>query len=271
MKVILVSHHNPARFLEPPAPSNYSVLDARWAIRLEQRVLSKVDAVVAPSQYMRKFFKKTYQFSGSLRVIPNLLNFDKLKEVSVPSIRKQLGVAETSPLIYFPSPGGQLKGAEYVSETVRILRKLSGNTIAFYMPGVIEEKYKDEIDDLISKGDIFHPGQVSYDEHLSYVKQCSFVISLSLMENYSMALLEAALIGLPVIAFGTGGNADIVQSEKNGYLVSIGNLAKIQKYASILLNANSLNSFRKKAQAYSNKMLNSSIASRAYVELIESL
>jgi len=117
-KVILVSHHNPARFLERPAPDNYSRLDANLALALEERVLRKVDAVVCPSNYMKTFFEKSYRFEGPVLAIPNLIDMQALGDTGGTDIRRLLKLDRASPIVYLPSVTSYLKGGQYVTEII---------------------------------------------------------------------------------------------------------------------------------------------------------
>ena len=49
-----------------------------------------------------------------------------------------------------------------------------------------------------------------------------FVLS-SLSEGYSMALLEASAVALPIVATNVGGNSEIVRDDITGYLAPAGN------------------------------------------------
>jgi glycosyltransferase involved in cell wall biosynthesis len=46
------------------------------------------------------------------------------------------------------------------------------------------------------------------------------LVNLSTEENLSIALIEALSLGIPIVALDSGGNSDVVQSEKSGYLVT---------------------------------------------------
>ena len=56
-KTILISHHNPARFLQEPLFR--SEPDIHMALRFENRMLNKVDSVLCPSLYMKENIEKT--------------------------------------------------------------------------------------------------------------------------------------------------------------------------------------------------------------------
>jgi glycosyltransferase involved in cell wall biosynthesis len=270
-KVILVSHHNPARFLDPPAPPDFSSLDAGWALHLEQRVLEKVDAVVCPSRYMADCFAHAYRFSGPVRVIPNLVDQRALQDVQPRDIHPELNLPANAPLIYFPSAGSYLKGAEFALAIIHQLAAGASQPFGIYLPGLVAPRFAADFDALAASVPIYRPGHLPYDEHLRVVAGCSFGISPSLMENYSMAILEALLLGLPVLAFDTGGNADLIRSGQNGYLFPFPDANALGAQAAELLDAETLAALRKRTSVYSGEQLDPEEAAQAYVDLLESL
>lgn len=268
-KVILVSHHNPLRF-SGPRFSEFSMLDVNWAVRLEQRVLKKVDAVVCPSMFMKKWFVKTYRFTGPIVVIHNLLEKNFLDSAKLSDLRRRMGLKKGNVLIYLPSAGSRLKGGDYVPAILAKLTEIS-RRIAFYIPGETEPALLVKIRELENRPSIFWGGQLSYKENIANVKACSFGISPSLMENYSMALLEAVQSGVPMIAFDTGGNAEIIRNGQNGYLAPVGNVDALISVAKSLLNPAKLIELRKKTRAFSQNQNSFRGPLRAYRKLIRAL
>ena len=51
------------------------------------------------------------------------------------------------------------------------------------------------------------------------LEKCQFAVHASGTEGLSNAILEALSIGLPVIAFDVGGNSELIEDNKNGFLV----------------------------------------------------
>ncbi len=267
-KVILVSHHNPARFASHPEFKDFSQLDSRWAIKLEQKMLRRVDVVVCPSEYMKGWFERSYRFLGPVVVIPNLLDRELLDRISVVDVREQLGMKPEDVLIYMPSAGNRIKGAQYVLQIIRGLNAQRKETIGFYIPGSVIPEVVDKLAELPENVQVCLAGQMPYGEHIANMKSCSFGISPSLIENYSMALLEAVNCGVPMVAFATGGNADIIHDGKNGYLISEGEIDSLIDSARRLLESPSLGEFKRKAQAYSWKNLSAGKALDSYLELV---
>lgn len=270
-KWVLVSHHNPARFVGEPYFSEYSKKDAAWAVLLENRVLTKVDTVVCPSSYMKSQFVKTYAYTGGIRIIPNLV--DELIYTIVPNTNLyiSIGMREKFPIIYMPSIGSQLKGREYALQIIRDLASSYSGELGFYLPGIIESGFIEQTKNLPSSVHLYLPGQVEYLNHIANVKACSFGISPSLLENYSMAILEAVCSGVPVLAFKTGGNEEIVNDGNNGFLVNDGDISSLSVLGLKLLKEGNLAAFKNKTLEYSQNHLSNKQPLGKYLDLIESI
>ncbi|MEX2144506.1 MAG: glycosyltransferase family 4 protein [Anaerolineales bacterium] len=269
-KIVLVSHHNPARFLSI-ADGNYSRFDTQVALGLEQRVFSKVDAVVCPSAYMKRWFEKSYKYPGPVSVIPNVIDEKLLLGIQPLDLRAHFNLEQNSIVIYMPSAGSYLKGAGFILELIREIVAQSKNAIGFYVPGDIPSGLLDQVSELPDKARLCFTGPLSYEEHIGNVKTCSFGISPSLIENYSMALLEAVHCGVPMLAFETGGNADIIRYGENGYLVPEGDIKSLSKLATQLLESGRLKALQEKTMTYSQLHLSSQTALDAYLEMMKSL
>jgi glycosyltransferase involved in cell wall biosynthesis len=267
-RVILVSHHNPKRFeASIGGLTNGSNLDIRLAISLEQRMLSKVDAVVCPSHYMLDWFAKTYKFSHPLVVIPNILDEKFLDSIAPSNLHKALQIEEDRPIVYLPSVGEPLKGERYAKEIVRTVAALIGGEIGFYMPGTKPEALTSQTTP--GNARLYMPGPVPYEQHIANLKNCLFGISPSLMENYSMALLEAVHCGVPMLVFKTGGNADIIHEGKNGHLVGPGDVAGIGVFAAKWLQSEDMQGLKRETKEYTQKNLSAQAALISWEKILE--
>ncbi len=86
-----------------------------------------------------------------------------------------------------------------------------------------------------------------------------------------MAILEAAILALPVLAFDTGGNTDIIANGQNGFLFALGDSKGILSKASEWKNTKKFYKFQRQAKAYNQKHLDPSKGSEAYRDLVNSL
>lgn len=268
-KLIVSSHHNPLRFAGEPLLGKFSQLDARLALALEQRVIDRVDAVYCSAPYSRDWFTRAYRFDGPIHIIPNLLDEETLHSVAPHDLRPELGLAAETVLIYMPSATSRLKGGEYWLEIVQRIAQASDDPIGFYMPGQPPAGFTLDDASLPQNVRLFMPGQQPYAEHVAIVKACSFGISPSLIENYSMALLEAVVCGVPMLAFDTGGNAAIIVDGEDGFLAPLGDMDTLCAYAIDLLDPEKLAALQQRTSDYSQRELSAQKTIQAFIEMIE--
>lgn len=218
-RLIMVAHHNPSRFVNNPVLEEFCPIDVHEAMKLEQRVLAKVDGVVAPSAYMKGVFQDTFRFNGPVAMIHNPLDMSLIDAVQGRDLRAELGLSTDAPLVYIPSAGSIFKGTSHVAGIVRRLSAACVETIGFYLSGPCTDGLLQELNAVADKVIIFAPGQLGYPEHMALVKACSFGVSPTLVESFGMAILEAAVCGVPMVVFRTGGTGELISDGHNGFCV----------------------------------------------------
>ncbi|MCW5876938.1 MAG: glycosyltransferase family 4 protein [Anaerolineales bacterium] len=216
-RIGLVAHHNPMRLASADF-STYSELDARWAVRLEQRSLSKVSYAVSPSRHMGEWFSKTYKFEGPQTVIPNIVIAEDLQSVPAVDLRPRLGLPADAPLICIPSAQTAVKGSRMLPEILVSLATKLEQPLGVFLPGELDAEVERSLPALPEAVRLYAPGRLAWEEYIALLKGCSLGLFLSLRDNYSMALVEAACCGVPMLAFDAGGNSDIIESGVNGLL-----------------------------------------------------
>jgi glycosyltransferase involved in cell wall biosynthesis len=268
-RTILISHHNPVRFLNNPLWGLHSERDASLTVTCENKVLRKVDVVVCPSQYMHEMFSKTYAYAGPVTVIPSMVDSAFIASISVNDIRASLGLREGSVLIYIPSAGSMYKGSRYVFEIMRRISASSSEDIGFYLSGCIDPSLTHELRFMPLNAKVYAPGHLNYRENLAIVKACSFGISPTLIENFSMALLEANFCGVPMVSFDVGGNADVVSNGRNGVLVPSLDIEALIKAACRLLDADYSANLRRETVSHAADRFSSHRTVEKFISLME--
>jgi len=266
---ILISHNNPSRFTADKRFGNISVKDARLAVYLEDLVLKKVDWVLCPSRYMKSVFHKTYLFSGPVTVINNLIDIETIQRIPAATIKKKMDLADNNPLIYIPSAGSEFKGAVYVPDLIMGLSSVKRNKMGFYLSGKIPQWLMEIISNLPKYIKIYCPGQTDNFTNISIVKTCSFGITPTLAENFSMAILEANFCGLPMVAFDTGGVPEIIKNKINGFLVPRNHISELISKSSLLLNPKILKPMKIRTLKYVSGRFSTEAISRDYLQLFK--
>lgn len=215
-----VSHHNPVRFLNNPFFGYQSEYDAHQAIKLEKRALLKVNKVICPSSYMKEVFISTFGDSLPVTVIPNLIDNTFIESIDTVLVHDKLAIDIAIPVIYIPSGGSSFKGERFVVEIIRRLAVRYNFKIGFYISGGLSTIQEEELEKLKGYRElIFSPGVVENAVNIGFIKSCAVCVSPTLVENFSMAILEANFCNVPVVTFDVGGNKEIIEDGKNGYIV----------------------------------------------------
>jgi len=215
-----VSHHNPIRFINNAFFGYQSEYDARIALRIEKQALTKVERVICPSQYMKEVFINTFGNKLPVTVLPNLMDHRFIESIEAVSVQEKLSQSSDFPIVYIPSGGSSFKGERFVVEIIRRLSVIYNFNLGFYISGGLSVIQEEELELLkVYSKLIFSPGVVENKVNIGYIKSCSVCVSPTIVENFSMAILEANFCNVPVVTFDVGGNKEIIEDGQNGYIV----------------------------------------------------
>lgn len=272
-KFVWFCHHNFMRFQGHPLLDDNPWTDIEVSSSMERRALRKADAVVSPSEYMVREFRKAYPLPDlPMHVIPNFIAEDALAGIEPYPLRSELGVSGDVPIVCIPSGGTVPKGKKYAFEIVRRIQREVGGRIVFFISGVIPGDFAYE---LAHAGDsvlIHAPGHLPWQKQIARFMACDVVVSPALVENYSAALVEAHWLGKPVVTFDTGGNREIVQDGETGYVVPYLDVETlIGRTVSLLRNRALLLQFAAQAQAWARRTLGPERILGLYGKLFEEL
>ncbi len=193
-------------------------------------VLKRSDYLVVESYDLREKLKEFYKLNKEVSVIPlpyEPINFKK-------SSRKQLGLKDD--LTYLISVGRlvERKGFDFLIKSVS---ELNNKKIHALIIGDGPEK--DNLlrlsKELNIKDQIHLLGFQSEEKKFQYLSNSDIYILSSVHEGFGVVIQEAMQVGLPIISTNTGGQVDLVQEDKNGYLVDFGDAKALKDKISLLL------------------------------------
>jgi glycosyltransferase involved in cell wall biosynthesis len=270
-KVAQVIHHVPMRFVDEPLLGDFCRIDAARATALEQRALRRIDGVVCPSNYIRNVFCEVYHFAGEVRVIPNAVDVPMIETIEVDDVRRHLGLAADALVVYIPSAGSPLKGARYVAPIINALSNSHAGPIGFYLSGLMGAEMAAELVQAPHNARIHSPGATSHAETIALLKSCSFGISPTLIENFSMALLEAGCCGVPMVTFDVGGNRELIADGDSGFLVPCHDLSALLHEAERLLQPEPRERMQAAARRHVRTQFNADVIAKKYLTFFEGL
>ncbi len=146
------------------------------------------------------------------------------------ALREKLGIAASDFVVGMSARLDEVKGHIYLIEAAKILRERGTANLKVLIIGTgpLEKQLKSKVREYNLENCVIFPGFVH--DVAPYVQVMDIIINCSFgTEATSMALIEAMSLAKPAIATDYGGNAQIIENGKNGYIIpqkSASNLAE---------------------------------------------
>ena len=179
--------------------------------------------IVTPSQWLADCAKQSSLFSRfPVSVIPNCLDVDVFRPMEENEIsprwrnfqEKRVG----KPIVLYGAMNAatdKIKGFANLLSAMRLLEQ-QGHTDDFELVVFGADK---PLEGMPASIPIHYVGFVSDTQELvSLYNLASVMVVPSLTENLSCAIMESLSCGTPVTAFDIGGNGDMIEHQRNGYL-----------------------------------------------------
>lgn len=180
---------------------------------------------IAVSSLTKDIFLQEYQINPDKVAVINpgvdLNDYAQRNKDSVRNtIRRELGINIADPVILFASMNFEIKGLD---DVLFSLAKLKAQNRKFKLivagKGNIK-KYTKMAKEAQINSDIIFTGPVNKEKLIRMYLASDLYIMLSKFDTFGMVVLEAMAAGLPVIISSNVGAKDLVQEDKNGFIVS---------------------------------------------------
>ncbi len=214
----------------------------KWYLRkVVKRVLNNSDVVTAHSSNTRKNTIKYYHPDKRIKIISIPYEPVKFRKIS----REKLGLQENN--IYLVGVGRLVKrkGFHFL---IKSLARLSNKKVYAIIIGEGPEKQnlKELAKRLKVSKQIHFIGFVSEEKKFQYLSNSDIYVLSSVHEGFGIVLQEAMQVGLPIIATNNGGQVDLVENNKNGFLIKFDDKNAMRKSIEKLINDRRLRSKMKK-------------------------
>ncbi|WP_130860460.1 glycosyltransferase family 4 protein [Gracilibacillus phocaeensis] len=246
--------------------------------KLRHLLLSNVDNFVAISEEISNNLKKIASKKTKILRIPNGVDTEKFKplvEHSKASLKLQLGIeTDNKPILLFAGAINKRKGIHNLLEALENSSDNDNMSYTFIFCGPILENinFEERIEQLNMNPniDIYFMGNV---ENINeYMKISNIFVLPSYSEGLPNVLLEAAASGLALISTDIGGSRDIVDDNKNGFLVQKNNPHELAEKIHLLVNDfNKINKFANHSRRVAVEKFALNAIAKEYNDLYEDL
>jgi len=194
--------------------------------------------VVCPSQWLEKQAKDSILKQHDIRLIYNGIDIDTFQPGNRVQLRREMGLPVEKKLVMFAAHGGlnnPFKGGQLLLDA---LKKLSANDpdLVLLNIGTIDNGILKYLQiPHINIPFVYEPGVLA-----KYYAAADVFICSSVIENLCLSICEAMACGTPVVAFDTGGNPEIIDHLRTGYLAQTGNSDSLAHGISLLVDNHDL-------------------------------
>lgn len=192
--------------------------------KLDYWVLRKADWLFTVSESLLKILSRQKIPPFLLENLPNGIDSDYFNPKKVASnLRKELGIFSEQILI---GVVGRLTPQKNIPLLLRAIQTLivQGKQVALVLvgDGPATDEVKKTVEQMEIKKWVHFLGFVS--DVRSIYKDLDLFVSSSNQEGMPNSILEAMAMGVPVVATDVGGNAELIENGKEGFLTPAGSL-----------------------------------------------
>jgi len=201
----------------PPCESGLD-LD-RWTWLRKQRHWQRPFQIVTPSRWLADCVgQSALMRHWPVAVIPNPIDTEVWRPVDKLLARQKLNLPPSTPILLFGALGGEedpRKGFDLLRDALQHLRaRVNGLELVVF--GQLAPSQETPLGFPIR-----HTGYLHDDEKLRLLYSAADAVAVpSRFETFGQTASEAHACGTPVVAFNTGGLADIVAHRETGYLAT---------------------------------------------------
>jgi len=180
-----------------------------------------VEKIIVPSEFMATEFLKTKK-KLPIEIVPNFVSCPKKIEPKKNSSKIKVGTA------------ARISREKGIEKLIFLAEKFP--KIDFFIAGDGPEKEKMEKKIIEKKlKNFYFLGFLSKKKMEKFWKKIDIFCFFSDFESFGIAILEAQIHGIPVVASRVGGIPEIIKNNENGFLVNPNNFYEITKKLEILI------------------------------------
>jgi glycosyltransferase involved in cell wall biosynthesis len=242
-------------------------------IQLHRRLMGRARAIIAVADSVAADTARRFNLDAKrITVIPNAVDPARVKPLrSRGEVRSSLGVPEDAAIVLFAGALNEEKNPLAVVEiAVRVRREVPGTIFLIAGEGPERARLEQRIEACLSERAVIMLG--ARGDLPDLMNASDALVCTSRTEGLPGLLIEAGLLGLPVVGFDVGGVSEVVVDGSTGLLAPPGDLDLISKQLVRMLSDETLTAeLAERAESRCKDRFDIAPVARRYRSLYESL
>lgn len=236
----------------------------------KQKAFSKIESltIVGLSKWLNDCAKNSTLLRDKKHInLPNPIDTNIFKPFDMNKSRELWNLPKDKKLVLFGAMGATSDPRKGFKELSDALHKLEGKNIEFVVFGSSEPKVSQDFD-----FKTHYLGSLHDDVSLvTLYSAVDVMIVPSLQENLSNAIMESLACATPVVGFDIGGNSDMIEHQKTGYLVKPFDTSALASGIEWVLTTENHDELCQNAREKVLREFDSVVVSKRYIELYEDI
>lgn len=195
--------------------------------------IEKSTKTIAVSESLREETIRFIQPNKEIDVIYNFIDESKYRPVDPGNLKEELGIQSENKVIIHISNFRKVKRIADIIDSFHLLSQQLPATLLLVGEGPEKVAMEKRVKALGLEDKVQFTGKRDDLPELLAISDLMF--HLSEKEAFGLVLLEALACGVPSIATAIGGIPEVIEDEKNGYLVPLGDSKQVAQRAKQLL------------------------------------
>lgn len=184
-----------------------------------QFALKHSDRIICVSQTLRRKAINLGADESRTIFIPNGLNFEVFRPLSMNRARERLGLPLRKKIVTYIGSMVKIKGVLNLVEAISHVLSLDRNIIFLIIgQGKLESQLKKRVYSIGIEKNVKFVGAKKNEEIPYWINVSNLICIPSISEGFGIVVIESLACGVPVVASNVGGIREIIKDEKLGIL-----------------------------------------------------
>lgn len=191
--------------------------------------LKSADMIIATTYRLKKRAIQLGVNERKIFVVPNYVDDNLFSILVKTDVRQQFSIPSSQNIILYVGRLAPVKGLGILIKAFSLLDDSKGKKLLIVGEGGIKDKLKRLCKELEVEDNIIFVGNIPYEMVPKYLAAADVVVLPSWVEGNPKSLIEAMVMGKPIVATSVPGIVDLIKNRVSGILVPPGDPVSLAK------------------------------------------